>query len=144
LSSRSLSYFRGPFVSIRSEQYNTILAYSPAGGNCNGTITASKFTFSSYNTCALPAANTIKGLNPNGLDPLLTGLGNYAGPTLVHMPKLGSPAIDGVVGTDAPLTDQRGVGRPQPLGGLSDIGSVERRSYEAELVPRLYLPLIVR
>jgi CSLREA domain-containing protein len=123
---------------------NTILAYSGASGNCIGTITASKFTFSSDYSCALPPLNTIHGMNPNNLDPLLTALGNYGGPTLVHMLKLGSPAIDGVVGTDAPSTDQRGVGRPQPLGGQFDIGSVERQPTDSSLAPRLYLPLIKR
>ena len=126
---------------------NTILAYSPSGGNCDGTITASKFTFSSDNTCALPVANTIKGMNPNALDPLLTALGNYDGPTLVHMLKLGSPAIDGVVGNDAPAKDQRGVTRPKQIPGYpggNDIGAVERQPTDSDLAPRLYLPLIVR
>lgn len=121
---------------------NTIIAYSPSGGNCNGTITASKFTFSSDNTCALPAANTIKGMNPDGLDPLLTVLGNYGGPTQVHMLKLGSPAVDGVVGSDAPSTDQRGFPRPQ--GGGYDIGAVERQPSDSDLAPRVYLPLILK
>ena len=65
----------------------------PAAGL--GVLTASTFSLSSDNTCAL--SGTIHGQNPNGLDPLLTGLGNYGGPTWVHMLKLGSPAIDGVV-----------------------------------------------
>ncbi len=121
---------------------NTILAYSPTGGNCVGSIAASKFTFSSDNTCALPAANTIKGMNPNGLDPLLMALGNYGGPTQVHMLKLGSPAIDGVVGSDAPSTDQRGLPRPQ--GGGYDIGAVERQPSDVDIIPKLWLPLIVR
>jgi hypothetical protein len=121
---------------------NTIIAYSPTGGNCNGTITASKYTFSSDLTCGLPPGNTIKGNNPNGLDPLLTALGNYGGPTLVHMLKLGSPALDGVVGSDAPATDQRGVLRPQGVG--FDIGAVERQAADSDLAPRLYLPLILR
>jgi hypothetical protein len=121
---------------------NTILAYSPSGGNCSGTLTASKFTFSSDNTCALPSANTIHGLNPNGLDPLLTGLGNYGGSTQVHMLKLGSPAIDGIVGSDAPATDQRGLPRPQ--GNGYDIGAVERQPSDSDLAPRVYLPLSTR
>jgi hypothetical protein len=56
-----------------------IASYGPLNITNSGTLTASKFTFSSDNTCALPSANTIHGLNPNGLDPLLTGLGNYGG-----------------------------------------------------------------
>jgi hypothetical protein len=90
----------------------------------------------------LPIVNTIHGLDPNGLDPLLTALGNYGGPTPVHMLKLGSPAIDGVVGNDAPATDQRG--KPRPQGGGYDIGAVERQPSDSDLVPRVYLPLILR
>ncbi len=130
---------------------NTILAYSPAGGNCAGTITSSKFTLSSDNSCALPAGNTIKGNNPNNLDPLLDALGNYGGPTtgvehsplLTHMIKVNSPAKDGVVGNDAPLSDERGLPRPGPDGSF-DIGAVERQDSDGDAIPRLWLPLIVR
>ena len=78
----------------------------------------------------------------NNVDPMLTALGNYGGPTQVHMLKLGSPAIDGVAGSDAPTTDQRGLPRPQ--GGSYDIGSVKRQPTDSDLVPRLYLPLVQR
>ncbi len=120
---------------------NTILAYSSAGGNCSGTITAAKFSFSSDNSCAL--TGLVNGHNPNGLDPLLTGLGNYGGPTLTHMLNLGSPAIAGVVGNDAPAIDQRGQPRPGPDGSY-DIGAVERQPGDSSLVPRAYLPLVMR
>jgi CSLREA domain-containing protein len=121
---------------------NTILAYSPAGFNCYGAITASKSTISSDNSCPL----TGTGDQPR-VDPLLTALGNYGGPTQVHMLKLGSPAIDGVVGIDAPAFDQRGVTRPQQILGYPggyDIGAVERQTGDSDLAPRLYLPLLVR
>jgi hypothetical protein len=121
---------------------NTILAYSPASGNCAGTITSSEFTLSSDLTCGLPPANKIKGLDPNGLDPLLSVLGNFGGPTQVHMPKANSPAVDGIVGNDAPATDQRGM--PRPAGPGYDIGSVERQPSDTDLAPRLWLPLIER
>jgi predicted outer membrane repeat protein len=116
---------------------NTILAYSPAGFNCNVTINTSRYSISSDNFCALAGVG-----NLNHVDPLLTALGNYGGPTLVHMLKLGSPAIDGVAGFDAPATDQRGFLRPQ--GGGFDIGAVERQTDDSDLAPRLYLPLIKR
>src|SRR5262249_3975201 len=103
---------------------NTIAAYSPSGGNCAGSsIASSKFTFSSDNTCGLPPGDTIKGSNPNSLDPLLSALGNFVGPTLVHMPSANSPAVDGVVGSGAASIEQRGVARPQGVG--YDIGAVE-------------------
>jgi predicted outer membrane repeat protein len=103
---------------------NTILAYSSAGGNCAGTITTAKFSLSSDNSCAL--TGLINGHNPNLLDPLLTPLGDYGGPTLVHMLEPGSPAIAGILGNDAPTTDQRGLPRPGSDGSY-DIGAVERQ-----------------
>jgi hypothetical protein len=93
---------------------STVVAYSPAGGNSLVTISASIYSISSDNTCAL--TGTVGGMNPNGVDPQLSALGNYGGPTLVHMPKLGSPAIDGVVSTAVPITDQRGLPRSQDGG----------------------------
>jgi hypothetical protein len=59
------------------------------------------------------------------------------------MLKQGSIAIDAVAG-DAPATDQRGVARPQPAGGLPDMGAVERRAADSDFPPRLYLPLVRR
>ena len=85
----------------------------------------------------------VNGHNPNGLDPLLTALGNYGGPTLVHMLNLGSPAIAGVVGNDAPSSDQRGQPRPGSDGSY-DIGAVERQPDDSSLAPRVYLPLVMR
>ena len=120
---------------------NTIVAYSYAGGNCSGTLTAAKFSLSSDNSCAL--TGLVNGHNPNSLDPLLTGLGNYGGPTLVHMLNLGSPAIAGVVGNDAPAIDQRGQPRPGTDGSY-DIGAVERQRDDSSLAPRVYLPLVMR
>ena len=120
---------------------NTILASSPAGGNCSGVLFSAKFSLSSDNSCAL--TGLINGNNPNSLDPLLTALGNYGGPTLVHMPKLGSPAIAGVLGNNAPIIDQRGQPRPGPDGSY-DIGAVERQPGDSSLAPRLYLPLVIR
>ena len=79
------------------------------------------------------------GLDPNGLDPLLTALGNYGGGTLTHMLKTGSPAINGIVGSDAPLTDQRN--EPRPAVGGYDIGAVERQDDDSSLAPRIFLPL---
>jgi predicted outer membrane repeat protein len=119
--------------SVSTVLTNTILAYSPSGGNCGGSsIASSKFTFSSDFTCGLPAGNTIKGNNPNGLDPLLDPLSNYGGPTQVHLPKANSPAVDGIVGSDAPPIDQRGIPRPQFNG--YDIGAVE---FAPSDIPRL-------
>jgi predicted outer membrane repeat protein len=125
---------------------NTIVADSPTGGNCSGPISSSAYSISSDLTCAL--SGLVHGVNPNGLILLLTGLGNYGGPTQVHMLRLGSPAIDGIVGSNAPVTDQRG--HPRPVDGDGDtvigydIGAVVRQPSDSSLAPLLFLPETVQ
>jgi hypothetical protein len=120
---------------------NSIVAYSPNGGNCGGgaltTNNSDQYSLSSDNTCALGGPGS-----QNNIDPLLTELGNYGGSTQVHMLQLGSPAIDGVSGSDAPETDQRG--QPRPQGNGYDIGAVERQPTDSDIAPQVYLPLVIR
>jgi CSLREA domain-containing protein len=59
------------------------------------------------------------------IDPKLGPLADNGGPTRTHALLLGSPAIDAASTPDCPLTDQRGVLRPQ--GAACDIGSYERQ-----------------
>jgi hypothetical protein len=114
---------------------NTLVANSLSGGDCAGagTITAED-SLASDATCALSPGNQ------NSTDPLLTELADFGGPTQTHMPEPDSPAIDGVVGSNAPAIDQRG--EPRPAIGGYDIGAVERQKDDTELVPRLWLPLV--
>ena len=112
---------------------NTLLANSPSGGNCSGAVTSSTYSIASDNTCALAGTG-----DQNNVDPLLSALGDYGGPTQTHMPNAASPAIDGVLGNDAPGIDQRGFARPQ--GGGYDIGAVERQPADSDLAPRTFLP----
>ena len=59
-------------------------------------------------------------------DPRLTALGNFGGHTPVYLLAFDSAAVDaGSGGAGAPVSDQRGVPRPQ--GGNLDIGAVELR-----------------
>ena len=71
------------------------------------------------------------------IDPMLGTLENNtfstdpdADPPETHVPQLGSPAIDAGNTADAPITDQRGVVRPQDGdrdgSEIADIGAVER------------------
>ena len=126
-------YFQAGSLSL----LNTLLDSSPTGGNCGGSggVISSTFTLSSDNTCVLPGPT-----NHIGLALKLSALGNYGGPTQTQMPAADSPAVDGIIGTNAPDYDQRGISRPQ-LGGF-DIGAVERQANDSSLAPRLWLPLI--
>jgi hypothetical protein len=117
---------------------NTILADSLSGGNCKGkNIASAKYSISSDSTCILPGTG-----NHTNLDPLLTYLANNGGWTKTHLPKINSPAVDGVVGSDCPSVDQRGVARPQ--GASCDIGAVERASNDPPYPIAAYLPIVIR
>ncbi|MGA8029957.1 MAG: right-handed parallel beta-helix repeat-containing protein [Bryobacteraceae bacterium] len=95
---------------------NTIVANSPAGGNCSGAIKDGGGNLSSDDSC--PGIH-----NEN---PLLGPLEDNGGPTETMALKKGSPAIDAAVEAHCPATDQRGVPRPQ--GPRCDIGAYERAS----------------
>lgn len=67
-------------------------------------------------------------------DPLLGPLANNGGPTLTQTLRRGSPAIDhgGHVRTGCPVTDQRGMVRPDPADGpfgACDMGAFESSYY---------------
>lgn len=128
---------------------NSIMANSVGGGNCGGSALtgngSDKHSLSSDNTCLLNPANGSKNGVPVLLGPLADNGGPRVGagsgvPMLTHRPQAGSPAVDGVLGTDFPLTDQRGVARPIGLG--ADIGSLEIGGpLDAR---RLFLPVVRR
>jgi hypothetical protein len=72
-----------------------------------------------------------------GVDPKLDlNLANNGGRTLTHKLLLGSPAIDQIPSEACQAisvtTDQRGVTRPQPVGGKCDVGAFE---LEQQLTP---------
>jgi predicted outer membrane repeat protein len=110
---------------------NTIVANSPAGGNCAGAIADGSGNLSYPDT-------TCPGINS---DPKLGPLQNNLGPTQTVALLPGSAAID--AGNDAicaaaPVNnlDQRGISRPQ--GPHCDIGAFEVAPH------RTFLPLIMR
>lgn len=105
---------------------NSIVANSPAGGNCAGGVVDSGFNISSDTSCGFTRLTNV----------LLAPLANNGGSTLTHMPMPGSPAIDFVIsGCPPPATDQRGAARP--AGELCDAGAVEY----GVILKMLYLPL---
>jgi hypothetical protein len=102
-------YIENSAVSHTSVSYGVVQAGCPDGVACTGVLAT---------------------------DPLLGMLGNYGGLTQTIRLLAGSSAID--TGNDAvcPLTDQRGVARPQ--GSHCDIGAYEIDIYG------LFLPLVLR
>jgi hypothetical protein len=138
-------YFYGGVLTLTHTIVNFDATY---GANCFG-ADATKRVSRGHNLandtqCDLLAT----GDQQSPLVPILLGpLGNHGGPTLTHLPRLGSAAIgsgDNAVCAAPPVynLDQRGVLRPQ--GAVCDIGAVERRPSDSDLVPWLYLPLVVR
>jgi len=104
--------------------YNTIIANS-TGGDCqldSAGITSSNSLIedSGANACGLTNGSngTIIGSDPN-----LAPLADNGGPTQTHALLSTSPAIDAGDDTVCPVTDQRGVTRPQ--GAHCDIGAYE-------------------
>lgn len=99
---------------------NTILAYGVGGGNgySSGTLMDAGANLSSDASCNFTSASS-----HNNIDPKLGPLADNGGLTKTMALLPGSPAIDAGDDTSAPLTDQRGVSRPQ--GAHTDIGAFE-------------------
>src|SRR5450759_3961866 len=102
---------------------NTILANNTSGGNCGGAININGGNnIDDGVTCGWGSAFGSKSSTP----PLRGALATHGGPTQTFALLTGSPAIDGVTSNppnSAPLTDQRGIPRPQ--GPRYDIGAFE-------------------
>jgi predicted outer membrane repeat protein len=96
--------------------YNTIVANSPSGGNCAGTIMDQGGNLSWPDVSCPPGPNQDPLFDPNGLQ-------SNGGPTQTIALLPGSPAIDTAVAANCPMTDQRGVTRPQ--GVNCDKGAYE-------------------
>jgi CSLREA domain-containing protein len=103
---------------------NTIVANSPFGGNCAGTITSNGHNLDSDNTCSFAGTGDLSNTNP-----LLGPLTNNGGRTQTYALLSGSPAIDAGDNVGCPSPDQRDTTRPQDDDGngvaVCDIGSVE-------------------
>ncbi len=80
---------------------NSIIANSPSGGNCSGTIISNGYNLSSDNTCAFNHSGDF-----NNPDPMLGPLQNNGGPTQTMALATGSPAID--AGNPSGCTDGQG------------------------------------
>ena len=87
----------------------------PAQG---GVTTSDGYNIDSENSCGFDQPTDL--INT---DPLFSSLQDNGGPTFTHALLHGSPAIDAGDNSGAPVTDQRGVPRPQ--GPAVDIGAFE-------------------
>lgn len=117
-SSSSVALGGGVDVSAGKVYVRNSILSSNVPSNSAGAFIDNGNSVSSDATCAFSAPGS-----HNNLDPMLTPLGAYGGPTLTMAPRPGSPAIDAANPAYSPATDQRGVPRPQ--GGGYDIGAVE-------------------
>jgi hypothetical protein len=122
------SIFTNGFTTIMQ---NSIVANSPSGGNCNGTIASRGYNMSSDATC-----NFHNSGDRNSTNAMLGPLQNNGGPTQTMALPSGSPAVDagnpsGCTDAQGHLltTDQRGYPRhdPEDPSGC-DMGAYERQS----------------
>ena len=102
---------------------NTILAATTAGTNAYDTSTG-RITDGGYNISSDGSLN-LTGTSLKNTDPKLGSLADNGGPTPTMALQPTSPAINKIPKASSPATDQRGIPRPQPQGGLSDIGAYE-------------------
>jgi hypothetical protein len=110
---------------------NTIVANSPSGGNCGGSVSSKGYNLSSDGTCDFDGPG-----DRNNTNPMLGPLQNNGGSTKTMALLPGSPAIDAGNPTGCTddlghllTTDQRSMPRPntEDTGGC-DIGAYERQS----------------
>jgi hypothetical protein len=109
---------------------NTIIANSPSGGNCSGTIASNGYNLSTDATCNFSGAGDLNDTNPN-----LGPLQNNGGQTFTMALPSGSPAID--AGNPAGCTDNLGHllrtdQRGQPRHDPEDTTGCDIGSYESQ------------
>jgi hypothetical protein len=97
---------------------NSIVAYSQLGSNAFGLLTDAGNNISSDASCQFTQPGS-----RNNVDPLLSPLADFGGPTPTMALLAGSPAIDGALSSLCVPTDQRG--RARPWGTGCDVGAFE-------------------
>jgi CSLREA domain-containing protein len=104
---------------------NTIVANSPSGADLQELGISNTGTAQNNLIQSDPTDDVQNGVNGNliGVDPKLSALGSYGGPTQTFALLPGSPAIQAGTNVGAPTTDQRGLRRPSNIP--VDIGAFE-------------------
>jgi predicted outer membrane repeat protein len=108
---------------------NCVSSYPPTN------ITSLGYNITDGSSCAPPMLGDLPHTDPR--------LGSHAhhggtNKTWTYALQLASPAIDAADPAGGPLLDQRGISRPQPVGGVRDIGAYESN------VDRWFLPMIMK
>jgi uncharacterized repeat protein (TIGR01451 family) len=115
---------------------NTILSNPTANGNCSSFYGDVPFISSGFNIASDTTCHLVQSSDTRSTDPMLGLLAHNGGPTPTQRLLPGSPAIDTGTGAGCPLTDQRGVPRPQGLA--CDIGAYEVAVFDlavSQMVP---------
>lgn len=97
---------------------NSIVANPTSGGNCSAAITSQGHNLESADSCGFNQPDDL-----TDTDPVLGPLQDNGGDTLTHLPLANSPAFENGDDAACPVTDQRGITRPQ--NSHCDIGAVE-------------------
>ncbi|MFT0788522.1 choice-of-anchor Q domain-containing protein, partial [Synechococcus sp. H55.10] len=129
VASNSASSGGGIFNNATANIRQSIVAISPSGNNCSGSLTASGVNFATDTSC---------GSGFTSVTPAVLNLGpltNNGGSTQTHALQVPSAAIDAVPSgqcTDLngnPVNqDQRGSGFPRPAGARCDAGAYEQQN----------------
>jgi CSLREA domain-containing protein len=100
-----------------------------AGADINGTVDTGTYTIVGNTAGTTGIVDGVSG-NKVGVNPLLSPLGNYGGPTQTYKLLNGSPAMDAGTNALAPALDQRGLARildsaDSDSTATVDLGAVE-------------------
>jgi hypothetical protein len=120
---------------------NTIIANNTADTDPDASGSFSEPGGNGYNLITNNSSGSFSSGNHDqiGVDPFLSVLGNFGGPTKTMLPlgfpESANPAIDNGLASIAPVTDQRGVIRPDETEANVDIGAVETTGMSVSISP---------
>ena len=120
---------------------NVLLGGGSPGSNCAGeNPTIAPIVSLGHNLSSDASCRLTMSTDQPDTDPLLGPLADNGGPTLTHLPAVGSPAIDQGLCLETAKFDQRDFKRP--FGPTCDIGAVEAQPFPGPNGNALYLPFV--